>query len=182
MSRNDEKHVYLYFATYHDPEDAKADLETVGQLHRDGLVGLYDAALITRDVDGQVHVKQTELPTRRGALAGMGIGVAAGAGLNAIAGAFLPPYILAGAVLGAINGGVMAHERDGLRRDHLKELGKSLSDGTAAVVVLAESTVAQAMQKAAKRESRQIETEMVVDADRINREIDAMFDTAVSAT
>jgi uncharacterized membrane protein len=179
MVRSHDKQVYLYFATYHDPEDARADVEEVGRLHRDGLIGLYDAALITRDADGRVRVKQTELPTRRGTLAGMGIGAAAGAGLSAISGAFFPPWILAGAVLGAINGGVMVHERDGLRRDHLKDLGQVLSGGTAAVVVLAESTVAQAMQQAAKRSSKRVETEMVVDADEINREIDALLEAAV---
>src|SRR5262249_41594287 len=82
---------------------------------------------------------------------GGGRAAVAGAGAAAVTGAFSPPFLLAGAALGALDGAAIAHLRDGLPHKDLKELGKTLNDGTAAVVVVAESTVQEAMQKVVKR-------------------------------
>src|SRR5262245_49523472 len=108
MARNSSKPAFLYVATYDNPEDAKTDFEAVGQLHRDGLIGLYDAALVTRDDDDKVHIKETEKPTQRGAAAGLGLGAVAGVGAAAVIGAFFPPFLLAGAALGALDGAAIA--------------------------------------------------------------------------
>jgi uncharacterized membrane protein len=106
----------------------------------------------------------------------------AGLGISAIIGAFFPPYLLAGAALGALDGALIGHFREGLPRKDLKELGQTLTDGTAAVVVVAESTVAQAMQKAVKRASKQLEKEITGDAKALNREIDTLVDATASAS
>jgi uncharacterized membrane protein len=174
--------VFLYVATYDNSEDAKTDFEAVGQLHRDGLIGLYDAALVTRDNDDKVHIKETEKPTQRGAAVGLGVGGAVGLGVSAIVSAFFPPFLLAGAALGALDGAVIGHFREGLPRKDLKELGQTLNDGTAAVVVLAESTVAEEMQKVVKRASKQLEKEITGGAKELDRDIDTIVNEATSSS
>ena len=39
--------VVVYVATYASPDDAKADYAAVKRLHHEGLIGLYDAAVVT---------------------------------------------------------------------------------------------------------------------------------------
>jgi uncharacterized membrane protein len=182
MARQNDKPVFLYVATYANQDDAKTDFDAVKQLHQDGLIGLYDAALVTRDYDDSVHIKTIEKPTERGAAAGLGLGGVVGLGISAIIGAFFPPYLLAGAAVGALDGAVIGHLREGLPHKDLKELGQSLTDGQAAVVVLAESTIQQAMQKAVKRASKQIEKEITGGAKQLNREIDTAVDSMPSAS
>jgi hypothetical protein len=55
----------LYTAVYTDLEDAKFDLEALQQLHRDRLIGKFDAAIIDKE-DGQPHiVKRVDHPYYR---------------------------------------------------------------------------------------------------------------------
>ena len=55
----------LYTAVYTDLEDAKADLEGVQQLHKDQVIGKFDAAVIDKE-DGKPHiVKRVDHPYYR---------------------------------------------------------------------------------------------------------------------
>jgi hypothetical protein len=55
----------LYTAVYTDLEDAKFDLEALQQLHRDRLIGKFDAAIIDKE-DGKPHiVKRVDHPYYR---------------------------------------------------------------------------------------------------------------------
>ena len=55
----------LYTAVYTDLEDAKADLEGVQQLHKDQVIGKFDAAVIDKE-DGKPHiVKRADHPYYR---------------------------------------------------------------------------------------------------------------------
>lgn len=45
----------MYIAVYRTVNDAPADLDTVEQLHKDNMIGKYDAALID-NADGMPHV------------------------------------------------------------------------------------------------------------------------------
>jgi hypothetical protein len=52
----------LYTAVYTDLEDAKIDLEALQQLHRDHMIGKFDAAIIDKE-DGKPHiVKRVDHP------------------------------------------------------------------------------------------------------------------------
>ena len=52
----------LYTAVYTDLEDAKFDLEALQQLHRDQMIGKFDAAIIDKE-DGKPHiVKRVDHP------------------------------------------------------------------------------------------------------------------------
>jgi hypothetical protein len=55
----------LYTAVYTDLEDAKFDLEALQQLHKDQMIGKFDAAIIDKE-DGKPHVvKRVDHPYYR---------------------------------------------------------------------------------------------------------------------
>ena len=68
------KSAFLYIASYATDDDARADYEAVKQLHREGVIGTYDAAIITKDATGKVHVTKHEKPTQHGAWTGLAVG------------------------------------------------------------------------------------------------------------
>ena len=65
----------------------------VKALHGEKVVGGFDAAVITKDAEGKVHVNKDETSTRRGAWGGAGVG--------ALVGILLPPSLIASAAVGA---------------------------------------------------------------------------------
>jgi hypothetical protein len=55
----------VYTAVYTDLEDAKFDLEALEQLHKDGMIGRFDAAIIDKE-EGKPHiVKRVDHPYYR---------------------------------------------------------------------------------------------------------------------
>ena len=59
--------VFVYAAVYDSVDDAEADLEDLKQLHRDDVVGTYDAAVITKNEEDKVDtVDKIEKPTEHG--------------------------------------------------------------------------------------------------------------------
>jgi hypothetical protein len=64
--------VFLYIAAYDREVDARADYEVLQELHAGGVVGTYDAAIVTKDGEGRVHVHKREKPTQHGAWTGIG--------------------------------------------------------------------------------------------------------------
>jgi hypothetical protein len=60
-----DKQVALYIAVYDDVDSAQSDLEDVEQLHKDDLVGIYDAAVVDQQ-NGKPHiVKRADRPRIR---------------------------------------------------------------------------------------------------------------------
>jgi hypothetical protein len=58
----DKKPMLVYAASYPSVADARADLDAVEQLHKDGVLGSFDAAVIDKE-DGQPHiVKRLDRP------------------------------------------------------------------------------------------------------------------------
>jgi hypothetical protein len=51
----EKKQLVVYAAAYETIEDALADLDAIEQLHRDEMIGQYDAAVIDKE-DGKPHV------------------------------------------------------------------------------------------------------------------------------
>ena len=66
--------VFIYIGTYPSEPAARADYDVVKDLHLVGAVGTYDAAVITKDAAGKVHVNKDEMATRHGAWGGCGGG------------------------------------------------------------------------------------------------------------
>ena len=57
--------VFIFPATYHTEADAQLDYAAVKELHSAGVIGTYDAAVVTKDADGQVNVHKREKPKNR---------------------------------------------------------------------------------------------------------------------
>jgi hypothetical protein len=87
----------------------------VKDAHAAGLVGSYDAAVVTKDANGKVHENKDEAATRHGAW----WGVAAGAAVGVI----FPPAVLASAAAGGVIGGISGHLAKGMSRSEVDPAG-----------------------------------------------------------
>jgi uncharacterized membrane protein len=146
--------VFIYIGTYPDQAAARDDYQIIKDLHSAGAVGTYDAAVVTKDDDGKVHVNKDEMATRHGAWGGAAIG--------ALVGILFPPAIIGTAAVGAAIGGVSGHLWRGMSRADIKEFGEVIDDGTAALVVVGESKVEQAVDKAALKAEKHVAKELDV--------------------
>jgi uncharacterized membrane protein len=163
MSKSDG--TFILVATYPDQRAAQEDYRVVKEAHARGVVGSYDAAVITKDKNGKVHENKDETSTRHGAW----WGVAAGAAI----GALFPPSIIGAAAVGGVIGGVSGHLAKGMSRSQAKELGDCIDPGEAGLVVVGETKVQRAIATAVTRAEKQTARELDVnpkDVDRIMRE------------
>src|ERR687895_2147418 len=108
--------VFLYAGEYDNVEDAKADLEVLKEMHREHVVGTYDAAVVTKNEEGKVKiVDKIEKPTQHAGWAGMAVGAAMGL--------IFPPPLLGGGLLGAGAGALIGHLEGGMSRPDGREIG-----------------------------------------------------------
>src|ERR1017187_8312028 len=132
--------VFIYIGTYQDEAAARNDYDVVKDLHAAGAVGTYDAVVVTRDDAGKVHVNKDEMATRHGAWGGAAVG----------------------AVVGAAVGGVGGHLWRGMSRADVKEFGELIDDGQAALVIVGESKLQQAVEKAGLKAEKHVAKELDV--------------------
>jgi uncharacterized membrane protein len=159
--------VFLYAGEYDSVEDAKADLEELKELHREHVVGTYDAAVITKNEEGKVKiVDKIEKPTQHGGWAGLAVGAALGL--------IFPPGVLVTGLLGAGAGALIGHLEGGMSRSDLKEVGEMLDESEAALIVVGEATIERAVEEATRRAKRELKKEVRADAREMDRAIDAM--------
>jgi uncharacterized membrane protein len=157
--------VFLYAGEYDSVDDAKADLETLKEMHREHVVGTYDAAVVTKNEDGKVDiVDKIEKPTQHGGWAGMAVGAAMGL--------IFPPGILVGGLLGAGAGALIGHLEGGMSRDDIKEVGEMLDNSEAALIVVGEATIERAVDDATKQAKRELKKEIRADAREMERAVD----------
>ena len=159
--------VFVYIGTYPSEAVAQGDYDVVKDLHSLGAVGSYDAAVITKDDNGKVHVNKDETATRRGAWGG----VAAGA----VVGLLFPPSLIASAAVGGAIGGVSGHLWKGMSRSDVKEFGELIDAGEACLLVVGESTIEEAIDKASLKAEKQIKKQLDVDSADVDA---AVVDTA----
>jgi uncharacterized membrane protein len=145
---------FILVATYPDEVAARQDYQVVKDAHAAGLVGSYDAAVVTKDANGKVHENKDETATRHGAW----WGIAAGAAVGII----FPPAVLASAAVGGVVGGVSGHLAKGMSRSEAKELGDFIDPGQAGLVIVGESKVEEAIKKAVTRAEKQTAKELDV--------------------
>ena len=155
--------VFIYIGTYPDEAAARADYDVVKDLHEAGAVGTYDAAVVTRDDGGYVHVDKDEMATRHGAWGGAAVG--------AVVGILFPPSIIVGAAVGAAVGGVGGHLWRGMSRADVKEFGDIIDDGQAALVIVGESKVEQAIDKAGLKAEKHVAKELDVSAKDVDKAV-----------
>ena len=66
--------VFIDIGTYPSEAAARADYGVVKDLHAAGVIGTYDAAVVTKDEAGKVHLNKDETATRHGAWGGAAVG------------------------------------------------------------------------------------------------------------
>ena len=159
MSGSDS--TFILVATYPDEAAAREDYQVVKDAHAAGLVGSYDAAVVTKDANGKVHENKDETATRHGAW----WGVAAGAAIGVI----FPPAVLGAAAVGGLAGGVTGHLSKGMSRSQAKQLGDFINPGQAGLVVVGESKVEDAIKSAVTRAEKQTAQELGVDPKDIDK-------------
>ena len=152
---------FILVATYPDEAAARQDYQVVKDAHAAGLVGSYDAAVVTKDANGKVHENKDETATRHGAWGG----VAAGAAVGVI----FAPAVLGAAAVGGVIGGVSGHLAKGMSRSEAKELGDFIDPGQAGLVIVGESKVEDAIKKAVTRAEKQTAQELDVDPKDIDK-------------
>jgi len=155
--------VFIFVGTYASEVDAKADYETVKELHSVGAVGTFDAAVITKDDKGKVHINKHETSTRHGAWGGAGVG--------ALIGILFPPSIIGSAIVGAAAGGVGGHLWKGMSRADVKEFGDVIDDGQAALVIVGESKLEQALEKAGLKAEKHVAKELDVSPKDVDKAV-----------
>jgi uncharacterized membrane protein len=156
--------VFIYIGTYPNEYAARADYDVVKDLHALGAVGSYDAAVVTKDDKGKVHENKDEMATRH---AGWG-----GAAVGALIGCVFPPAFITATATGAVVGAVSGHLWRGMSRADCKELGEVIDDGQAALVIVGESNVAEAVHKAGLKAEKQVAKELDVKPKDIDKAIE----------
>lgn len=155
--------VFLFIATYPDEVAAQADYDIVKALHDAEAIGHFDAAVVTKDEKGKVHINKDETTTRKGAWTGIAAG--------AVLGLLFPPSILgSAAVLGAA-GGFAGHLFGGLSRKDVKELGEFIDDGQAALLVIGDITVSKALEKAELHAEKEMSKQVDIDTKALDSEL-----------
>ena len=158
--------MFLYAGDYDNVDDARADLKALKELHREHLVGTFDAAVITKNEKGKVKiVDKTEKPTQHGGWAGLAVGAAIGV--------IFPPSILVSGLAGAGIGALIGHLHGGMSRDDLKEIGEMLDESEAALIVVGEATVERAVEEQTQRAKKEMKKEVRAQAKDIEKAIDA---------
>ncbi len=152
---------FVLVATYPDEAAARDDYQVVKEAHAAGLVGSYDAAIVTKDASGKVHENKDETATRHGAW----WGIAAGAAVGII----FPPAVLGAAAAGGVIGGVSGHLARGMSRAEAKELGDFIDPGQAGLIVVGEDKVEDAIRRAVTRAEKQTAQELDVSPKDVDR-------------
>jgi len=155
---------FIFIGTYPDEDLAQADYDVVKDLHAAGAVGTYDAAVVTKDVDGKVHVHKNEMATRHGGWGGVAVG--------ALVGVIFPPAIIGAAAVGGAAGAVGGHLWRGMSRSDVKEFGDCIDAGQAALVVVGQSTIEAAVEKAGLKAEKQVAKELDVKPKDIDKAIE----------
>jgi len=158
-----------YVGVYDSAADAEADYEAIKDLHTElGVLDAYDAAVIVRHDDGTVKItKKHETPTRVGGVLGGGVGLATGLVVALFPFAGIGAAALIGTAGGALVGSLAGHAAAGMSRHDLKELGESLDEGQAGLIVVGVSDVGARVAEAMKRARKVQEKELKADTKAI---------------
>ncbi len=122
---------YLVVTIYNDMDEAEKVREDISKGEHQGLISLDDSAVIVKDQEGKVHVKnQVDRGVKVGAVGGGFLGV--------MLGAFFFP--IGGLVLGALGGGLLGKLFDmGVDKKFVQEVSEALEPGSSALFIIIRS-------------------------------------------
>lgn len=158
--KKSDDQVYVYIAGFRTVEDARSDFKEVKRLTDEGKLDPLDVALVFKGDDGKIHLRKREHRTIQGIWRGFAAG--------AIAGVLLPPAMPITATMNATRAGGMAYMIKGMPRDRVKELGDTLGEGEAALVLLGPSPSGQVLAPALTRANQAVEERLHASADEIS--------------
>lgn len=135
--------VGLLVGAYTQERAAEDTLTALTQTGVDTGLVFDDAAVVRRDAEGRVHIRETgDMSTGAGA----GIGALVGGVIGILGG---PAGIAIGAGAGAALGGLAAHADTGFDQESLERLGAALPAGTSAIVVTTSQGFVEAVREQA---------------------------------
>lgn len=165
--------VELVVAAFADEQGAARALEQLKQAKMEGLIGIRDAAVLTRDTSNTLRIKETgDMSGRKGA----GVGAIVGGAI----GLLFPPAVLGSAAIGAAIGGLSAKLHDaGFPDDELKGIGSRLKPGTSAIVAVIEHTWVEEVERELAAQGAQMVRQAI--HEDITRQLEAGHDVAYVA-
>jgi len=116
---------YLVVITFDDPDEAGKVRQTLSSVEHAGKLSLDDSAIVVKDDQGKVHLKnEVERGVKVGAVGGSMLGLL-------IASVFFP---LAGLVIGAIGGALVGKlANTGISQDFVKQVSEEMKPGSSAI-------------------------------------------------
>ena len=116
---------YLVVISFDDPDEAGKVRQTLSSIEHTGHLSLNDSAIIIKDDDGKVHLKnEVDRGVKIGAVGGSLLGLL-------LASVFFP---IGGLVLGAIGGALLGKMADtGVSQKFVKEVTEDLQPGSSAI-------------------------------------------------
>ena len=165
--------VQLIVAAFQDENGAEQALDELKAAKKEHLIKIENAAIIRKDQEGKVHIKETK---DMGGGKGAAIGGVVGAGIGILTGG----VGLAAIGIGALVGGLAAKLRDGgFKDDRLRTLGDSLTPGSSAIVAVVDHVWVAELERELQEEGAEVLTE-AISAD-IAEQLEAGHDVAYSA-
>jgi uncharacterized membrane protein len=118
----------LIVLTFDDPEQADQVRETLRQEQRGGYVALDDSAIVVRDQEGKVHVRN-EIDR------GVKVGALGGGMLGVLIGSIFFPF--AGLLVGVLGGALVGASLDmGIQKKFVQQVADDLQPGTSALFII----------------------------------------------
>ena len=123
---------YLVVIAFDDPEEADKVRKTLSSIEQTGHLNLDDSAIVVKDEDGKVHLKnEVDRGVKIGALGGSALGLLIGS-------VFFP---IGGLVLGALGGALVGKLfNKGVDQNFVKEVTEELQPGSSAIFFIVRGT------------------------------------------
>lgn len=117
----------MIVAVFDNETKAFEGLSAIKELHKNGDISLYASAVINKNEDGEIALKDE---SDQGPI-GMGVGMLSGAFIGMLAG---PAGMVAGAMLGTMGGMVYDIDKSGIDTSFAAEVSDALKNGKTAVI------------------------------------------------
>ena len=157
--------IFIYIGTYPSEAAAPSRLRRRQGSACGGCGGAapMSASVVTKDDAGKVHVNKDEMAARHGAWGGAAVG--------ALIGILFPPAIIGTALVGAAVGGVGGHCGVACPAPTSKSSGDTMGAGEAALVIVGESKLQQAVDKAGLKAEKHVAKEISSTAKDVDRAV-----------
>ncbi|MFN4293995.1 MAG: DUF1269 domain-containing protein [Thermoflexales bacterium] len=138
---------------FNDTTAAMAAMDRLAQMRREGRIELKARAIVHRDDDGRLHIKETDDP---GAARGAVVGGVVGGVIGLLLGPLAAPAAAVGAAIGALT--EKLHDA-GIEDGKLERLGEGLKAGVAAVVAMTTADSSAEVQRLMREAGASVVTE-----------------------